>query len=265
MKLFGRAPRQTAKTLDAASIPAGRRVYAVGDIHGMADQLRNLLTKIRSDLAEHPEAQASLVFLGDYVDRGGDSKGVLDCLLNDDLPAESTYLMGNHEELMLNFLDDPETAEQWRHFGGLETLHSYGVDIEDVLIGRGYERARNDLVGRLPARHLRFLQDLEGSAEHGDYFFCHAGVRPGVPLAKQERSDLLWIRDEFLRFDGGFEKIVVHGHTPGEEVEFEHTRINVDTGAYATQRLSAVCLFDAEQQVISSAADDEGARSHVVG
>jgi serine/threonine protein phosphatase 1 len=255
MKFFRRAPSQEAQGLEGASVPPGHRVYAIGDIHGMADQLRTLLAKIGSDIAEHPEAEAKLVFLGDYVDRGGDSKGVLDCLSNSDIPAESTYLMGNHEEVMLSFLEDPDVAEQWRHFGGLETLHSYGVDIEEVLRGRGYEHARNELVGRLPESHLRFLQDLNASAEHGDYFFCHAGVRPGIPLAEQQRSDLLWIRDEFLRFEGGFEKIVVHGHTPSEEVQFGRSRINVDTGAYATQRLSAVCLFDSERHVISSTDD----------
>jgi serine/threonine protein phosphatase 1 len=256
MKFFRRAAGQGTGKREPASIPAGQRVYAIGDIHGMADLLRTLLTKIQSDIAEHPEAEARLVFLGDYVDRGSDSKGVLDYLLSDPVAAPSTYLMGNHEELMLQFLEDPEVAEQWRHLGGLETLHSYGVDIAEVLRGRGYEHARNELADRLPEDHLRFLQDLQSSTEYGDYFFCHAGVRPGVSLAQQERSDLLWTRDEFLSSEEGFEKVVVHGHSPCEEVYVGGNRINVDTGAYATQRLSAVCLFETERQVISSSVDD---------
>ncbi len=256
MASFSRAAKQKTGELEAASVPAGQRIYAIGDIHGMADLLRKLLTKIKSDIAEHPEAEVRLVFLGDYVDRGSDPKGVLETLLSDLNPGPSTYLMGNHEEAMLEFLDDPEVAEQWRHFGGLETLNSYGVDIEEVLRGRGYERARNELVERLPERHLRFLQDLQLSTEHGDYFFCHAGVRPGVPLAQQEQADLLWGQDTFLSFEGAFEKVVVHGHTPCEEVYLGGNRINVDTGAYATQRLSAVCLFDTERQVISSTMHD---------
>ena len=254
--IFHRAARQKTDKLDAASVPEGQRVYAIGDIHGMADLLQKLLTKITLDIAEHPEEEARIVFLGDYVDRGKDSRRVLDYLLSDDIPAPSTYLLGNHEELMLGFLEEPELAEQWRHFGGLETLNSYGVDVDEVLRGRGYERARNELVRRIPDSHLRFLQDLLSSTECGGYFFCHAGVQPNVPLAQQTRSDLLWARDEFLRFDGRFEKVVVHGHTPCEEVHFRPNRINVDTGAYATQRLSAVCLVGTERQVISSDIDD---------
>jgi serine/threonine protein phosphatase 1 len=250
--IFRRGANQRTYKPEVASVPEGQRVYAVGDIHGMAALLRQLLSKIKSDIEEHPEEDSTLIFLGDYVDRGMDSRGVLDYLVSDNVPAASTFLMGNHEEFLLGFLEEPKLAEDWRHFGGLETLNSYGVDIGDVRRGRGYERARDELLRRIPDQHLRFLQSLLLSTERGDYFFCHAGVRPSVSLARQERSDLLWVRDEFLAFDGPFEKVVVHGHTPCEEVYLGQSRINVDTGAYATGHLSAVCLSGTERQTIST-------------
>lgn len=249
--IFQRAANRKKHNPRAAFIPDGQRIYAVGDIHGMADLLQALLIKIESDIAEHPEEEARIVFIGDYIDRGMDSRGVIDYLVSDKVPAPSTFLLGNHEECLLQFLEEPEVIEEWRHFGGLETLNSYGVDIGDVRRGRGYGRARDELLGQLPDTHLRFLSALLPSTEIGGYYFCHAGARPGVPLAQQARSDLLWMRDEFLNFDGGFEKVVVHGHTPCEEVYLGSNRINVDTGAYATGRLSGVCLSGAEQRVIS--------------
>ncbi|QKP78856.1 serine/threonine protein phosphatase [Methyloligella sp. GL2] len=215
--------------------------------------LLDLLSKIDNDIkgnVQDPE-MAHLVFLGDYVDRGTDSKAVLD-LLTSDLPAPATFLAGNHEQTLLRFLLEPEIVDQWRYFGGLETLTSYGVDVKEVRIGRGFAAARDAFVERLPQSHLRFFQHLQPSAESGEYFFCHAGVRPGVPLDRQDPRDLMWIREEFLNFDGPFEKTIVHGHTPGEEVYIGRHRINVDTGAYATRKLSAICLSGPSRRAISS-------------
>lgn len=240
-----------------ARISEGLRVYAIGDVHGSSSLLKSLLTIIEADIEVHAGEEAQIIFLGDYIDRGPDSKGVLDLLSSNHLPAPATCLLGNHEEILLTFLEDPSVGEQWRMLGGLETLLSYGVDISDARMGRGYHAARDELVRRLPKRHLNWLMNLHLSAQIDDYFFCHAGVRPGVPLQDQSRADLLWVRDEFLNHKEPFEKVVVHGHTPNEDVLIAPNRIDVDTGVYLTHRLSGVVLSGAEQRVIATGGPNE--------
>lgn len=246
LRLFRSAPKPTpASTGD-------RLVYAVGDIHGRADLLEGLLARIVADAgpALARGERPLLVFLGDYVDRGADSRGVIDRLIA--LAAQPGFevrlLMGNHEEAMLGFLEDPVSGAGWLDFGGGATLASYGVAPP---IGRssGEELAALSaaLSAVLPAAHLTFLRSLELAVVLGDYVFVHAGLRPGVPLHAQSARDLLWIRQEFLSEKKSFEKVVVHGHTPEEMPYDGPTRIGLDTGAYATGVLTAGRLLGAER------------------
>lgn len=239
-----------------AHAPEGMRIYAVGDIHGRDDLLEQLLEKISADAAAKEPARNVIVFLGDYVDRGLQSCQVLDRLVEGPPPGfEAVYLKGNHEEAMLQFLGDAQFAKTWKYYGGLETLHSYGVTeltlSDDPAV---FERARERFEEILPDAHRMFLEKLGISAIFGDYFFAHAGVRPGIGLERQSEQDLLWIRDDFLRSRANFGKIVVHGHTPRENVEFQPNRIGVDTGAYMTNVLTALVLEGAERDLLQTAA-----------
>lgn len=248
--------RETSSGPAASSVPAGlaqgRRLYAVGDIHGRADLLESLLALIEADIASRPAPDIALIFLGDYIDRGPDSCLVLERLMRGFPPdRKAVFLRGNHEETLLAFLEDPAAGADWRRFGGLETLASYGIDITQARLGRGFAAARDALAERL-GPHLAFLKAMPVSAREGGYFFCHAGVRPGVPLAEQSARDLCWIRDEFLGSEADFGAIVVHGHTPCERVERRRNRINVDTGAYVSHRLSCVALEGSEVRVLEA-------------
>jgi len=215
-------------------LSAETRAYVIGDIHGRSDLLDQMVEEITRDLEKSPVAEGLTVTLGDYVDRGPDSRGVLDRLASNPFPTKYIALKGNHEALFEAFLRDPTVASQWRRFGGLETLHSYGVPVAAVMVGKGFEEASNALRQSVPPEHFRFLGSLRFSLSLGDYFLCHAGVRPGVALEQQRPEDLLWIREEFLNSRMGFGKIVVHGHTPTASPEVLPTRINIDTGAFAT-------------------------------
>jgi serine/threonine protein phosphatase 1 len=190
--------------------------------------------------------------LGDYVDRGPDSRGVLDRLVHNPFPTKYIALKGNHEELFEAFVHDPSVASQWRRLGGLETLHSYGVSVTAVMIGKGFEEASSALRRAVPEEHLRFLGSLKLSMSVGEYFLCHAGVRPGIPLEHQAAEDLLWIRDEFLNSRKSFGKIVVHGHTPIASPEVLPNRINIDTGAFMTGRLTCLILEGASRRFLST-------------
>ncbi len=222
-------------------LPADLRIYAIGDIHGRADLLDALARRIEEELPSAP-ADVLTIFLGDYVDRGLQSSTVVDWLSRNDFPTPFHALRGNHEEVLMRFLEDDSILENWRRFGGLETLHSYGVDISAAMRGKGYEEARRALLARLPDHHRQFLAQTRLTASYGDYFFCHAGAKPDVPLDRQKAEDLLWIRDEFLNHRGGWEKMIVHGHTPVCEPDVQANRINIDTGAFATSILTALAL-----------------------
>lgn len=223
-------------------VPDGAaRIYAIGDIHGRLDLLDRVIAAIERDVKEHGPA-ALTVTLGDYVDRGPASCGVLERLCVNPFPTPYVALKGNHETFLAAFLADPGLGPQWRDFGGLETLHSYGISVERFMLSRNYDAAAQALQEALPASHTDFMQSMKTSHSHGKYFLCHAGVRPGVPLDRQDERDLLWIRAEFLSSDVDFGKIVVHGHTPVEEPEVKRNRINIDTGAFATGRLTCVAL-----------------------
>jgi serine/threonine protein phosphatase 1 len=243
----------TGRLIVHAAAPEGLRVYAVGDIHGRADLLARLAQRIETDLREGDYDEAITVFLGDYVDRGRDSRGVIERLARRDFPTPIITLRGNHEDAMLRYLDDPAMLDQWSAFGGLMTLVSYGVDPGDEMRIGGAAAVHAAFLARFPRDHRRFLEETEFSAESGDYFFCHAGVRPQVPLERQDPFDLMWIRYEFLNYRGAFGKVIVHGHTPHAHVENLENRINLDTHAFKSGVLTAVALDGRERRFIDTA------------
>src|SRR5262249_29472820 len=203
-----------------AQIPPGMRVYAIGDVHGRADLLGQLFAEIDADLSAHPAPEAIHIFVGDYIDRGPYSRQVVDLLVERSQLHETIFLRGNHEVLVEEFLSNPESFATWREAGGIETLLSYGIRPSSN--PHAVERAMlaKRLADVLPPAHRQFFRDLKRSFTCGDFFFVHAGVRPGVPLSEQKDEDLFWIRDEFLSSEQKFGKIIVHGHNPVIDVEF---------------------------------------------
>ena len=234
--------------------PEGYRLYAVGDVHGRLDALDALLDALRADMVRdnlHPV----LIMLGDYVDRGPASRAVIGRLLDleRDSDLETAFIRGNHDETMMRFASEPSVGSSWCGFGGGETLQSYGVAA--TLLGddpEAWSATQQAFAAALPPDHLRFLRSLQPYVTYGDYFFTHAGVRPGVELEEQDPHDLMWIREEFLRGSATFSKTVVHGHTPEEDAFVSDRRIGVDTGAYATGKLTAVVLEGADRRLIQA-------------
>lgn len=223
-------------------VPAGIRIYAIGDVHGRADLLASLLLQIEVDIALHPVSRPIVVFLGDYIDRGPDSKEVLDLLVSPGRTPEMVFLKGNHETFLLNFLKTPALLDDWRQCGGLETLVSYGLKPPMNPSFNEQTRLARDLASAISVSHRKFFEALRLSFVCGDFVFVHAGLRPLIPLQQQSEDDLLWIRDDFLLWDKEFEKIVVHGHTPVLEPDIRFNRINIDTGAFATGRLTCMTI-----------------------
>ena len=224
------------------SVPEGTRIYAVGDIHGRLDLLESVLAKIDADAAINPPLNVIRVFLGDYIDRGPDSKRVLDRLVNCCATRPTVCLLGNHEAFLREFLTKPDVLPVWGRCGGLETLLSYGLAPKNETDVQGQQELAAELDRILPSSHREFLSSLRQHFLCGDFFFVHAGVRPGICLTKQSEDDLLWIREDFLLSEDYFGKVVVHGHTPVPEPEVRPNRINIDTGAYATGRLTCLVL-----------------------
>lgn len=223
-------------------MPADGRLYVIGDIHGRADLLDRMVALIGRDLDTAPVADRLTVTIGDYVDRGPASRGVLDRLAANPFPSDFVALKGNHEALLEEFLREPQTGAHWRQVGGLETLHSYGVDVGPLMRGRDYGAAAAAFAAALPPAHAEFLGGLRLTFVWGGYFLCHAGVRPGTTLERQRERDLLWIREPFLGSRADFGKIVVHGHSPVEEPEVWPNRVNIDTGAFMTGRLTCAVI-----------------------
>lgn len=229
------------------ALPAGERVYAIGDIHGCRDALVTLLDRIDEDDVRRGPARTTLVLLGDLVDRGPHSADVVELAMALQRERPGTrFLMGNHEELFLTALDgNDEALRLFCRVGGRETVLSYGLDPADYET-MDYEALRAWLAEHVPAAHRAFVSGMEALVEIGDYAFVHAGVRPNVPLAQQKEEDLRWIRQPFLGHKGRFERMVIHGHTITPEVERQVGRIGIDTGAYVTGRLTAIGLEGAD-------------------
>ena len=223
-------------------VPDGIRIYAIGDIHGRLDLLDEVLSRIDADIASNAIPHAMCVFLGDYIDRGRDSKRVLDRLIRACAVRPTICLMGNHEAYLREFLKDPGILAEWRHYGGLDTLLSYGLVPTIENDAKRQLELASDLHKVLPSDHRAFLDGLKQYFICGDFFFVHAGVRPGVCLTQQSEDDLLWIRADFLSSEDDFGKVIVHGHTPVFEPDIRPNRINIDTGAYATGRLTCLVL-----------------------
>lgn len=237
---------------------AGRLIYAVGDVHGRRDLLDRLLSLLAADAhaASSPD-RPMLVLLGDYIDRGPDSRGVVETVLAERSRGrfDVRALKGNHEQAMLGFLADPEKGGAWLQYGADATLRSYGVATPTgSLDTAALIHARDSLMEVIPRVHLEFLQGLALSVTQGGYAFVHAGVRPGVDLEDQTERDLLGIRAEFLTHPKPFAHVIVHGHTPESEPQIRFNRLGLDTGAYATGVLTAVRLEGASQRIIQATA-----------
>lgn len=236
--LRGRGPN----TANYPPAPDGLVIYAVGDLHGRDDLLNRVHDSIDSDRSTRPGSEKVEIYLGDYIDRGRDSAAVIERLIDRAKRSRCVFLRGNHEAILESFLSGRTTIGDWRPLGGIETLLSYGVGAD--LLASGADLLVREFAERLPPSHGAFFDSLKNSCELGAYFFVHAGVRPGIPLSRQAPDDLLWIRNEFLNCSSRFERIIVHGHTPVPEPEFLPNRINIDTGAYATNRLTCMKIDD---------------------
>ena len=230
--------------LGESHVPDNLRVYAIGDVHGCDAMLAAVHQAIGEDLAARPVGDHRIVHIGDYTDRGPDSAGVIERLAR--LSADDSRvvcLCGNHDALMAGFLSDPgEYGPMWLDNGGDATLRSYGVMPGRSLLGYDYGRLSRKLAEAISTDHRAFIEELPLSVRFGDYFFVHAGIRPGVPLDRQDPQDLIWIRQEFLRDDSDHGVVVVHGHTPADRPEVRPNRINIDTGAVFGGPLTCVAL-----------------------
>lgn len=229
-----------------------QRLYCIGDIHGRLDLLLELHRMIAIDVGGF-DGDLTLVYLGDYIDRGMDSMAIIDELLDKPMPGFSTvHLMGNHEQTLLDFIQHPKAAAGWLSWGGKEALLSYGVNFSPNPARIDVELIRDEFLTRLPERHLAFYQNMQLMHVAGDYLFVHAGIRPGVPLQEQTNEDLLWIRRDFTDSRQRHDHVVVHGHTISEEVAFHPNRIGIDTGAYYSGVLTCLVLEGEGQRLLQT-------------
>lgn len=244
---FGRRPKERPNY----AVPDGRIVYAVGDVHGRRDLLDRLLTQIESHAARHPRDWVRrIVFLGDYIDRGPDSAGVIERLLAP--PPEGcsvTFLCGNHEQAMLDFFDSAAPSPAWLRHGGVSALASYGISAA----GPSIFEVRDAMREKIPQPHIDFLRGLENHTTEGDYLFVHAGIRPGVPLERQTPQDFQWIREPFLSDGTAHPFKVIHGHTISDIPDIRPNRIGIDTGAYASGVLTALALWQNRMDFLQTA------------
>jgi serine/threonine protein phosphatase 1 len=251
-KLFRRVSANIAPGPRFAG-PAGKRLYAVGDIHGRLDLLDDLLVRIADDIEARPIASVAMVFLGDLIDRGPDSAGVIERLRSlTGFPGRAVLLMGNHEEILLRTLNgEPGVAYDWLGFGGDACAESYGVDAA-ALKAMDEVRIAGVLRQAIPASHVAFLKDFGDTVAFGDYLLVHAGIRPGVPIENQQQRDLRWIRDPFLSDAHDHGCMVIHGHTISDGVDQRINRIGIDTGAYRTGVLTAAVVEGADLRFLAT-------------
>jgi len=246
MPLEGNAP--------LARTPDDTVIYAIGDIHGRCDLLEKIQRSISGHIRLYPAGRKVIVYLGDYLDRGINSRRVVDMVREwrpvDCSAAEIVTLKGNHEDLALRYLDgEIDAGRHWFDFDGLDGLDHYGVDSNDrsARDDETMKIMRNRFAAALPDEHLKFLLGLKTSHREGDYLFVHAGIRPGVALDEQSDSDMMWIRDLFLESDNNHGVTVVHGHTIANKPQIRHNRIGIDTGAYASGILTCLMLEGTER------------------
>ena len=223
-------------------LPEGLRVYAVGDIHGCANLLQDVFAAIDLHMSRSRPARSLHIFLGDYIDRGPDSRGTIDLLVDRSRRHETIFLKGNHEAFLFEVLQDARRLNAWKEYGGFQTLISYGL-APSIKPDRDEQHSLiKALIDAIPPHHRRFFSNLRSSFTCGDFFFVHAGVKPGIALRQQREEDLLWIRDEFLQSEQDFGKYIVHGHTPVPKPDIQPNRINIDTGAYASGVLTLLTI-----------------------
>lgn len=230
--------------------PEGMRLYAIGDVHGRLDLLAAMHARIWDEIERDRPTDWRIIHVGDYVDRGPDSKGVLDFLVAGSARDERVMaLKGNHDQGFQDFLDGNARSHLFVDFGGETTCRSYGV-APDFSSQAALRATRTKLAKAMPHDHRVFLESLATSLEFGDFFFCHAGIQPGVPLDRQDPDDLMWIRNAFLKWPGLHPKIIVHGHTPQNEADVLANRVNVDTLAYASGVLTALVVDGGEKRIL---------------
>lgn len=234
--------------------PKSYRYYVIGDIHGRVDLLDALMKEILKDASTLPLQGCVLVFLGDYIDRGMDSKDVIDYVLHKlPPPIKRVFLRGNHEDCLLRFLDGAlDVTSIWFKQGGIATLASYGVNPYRANVREELPELRKKLAEKLPKEHLDFLTATRISWAQNPYFFVHAGIRPHVPLDKQDAEDCMWIRDAFLSSTAKHGRVIVHGHSITPKPEVLPNRIGIDTGAFATGHLTCLVLEGATHRFLST-------------
>jgi len=254
MGFLSRLARGLAGREDRPSGKEGARAYGIGDVHGRLDLLDALLARIEADVAARPRKRTYIVFLGDYIDRGPESAGVIERLRTfQPRYAKPIFLAGNHEEVLLRVVGgDPAILADWLKFGGAECLESYGVDV-DALRRMEDEAAIAAVRAAVPRVHVDFVEGMGDTFRFGDYLFVHAGIRPGVGVEEQDRMDLRWIREPFLSDSKEHGFVVVHGHTIVPEVDERPNRVGIDTGAYRSGVLTAVGIENEERWFLSTA------------
>jgi serine/threonine protein phosphatase 1 len=242
---------QKKKTTVTPSVPHGNRLYVLPDIHGRADLLERVQHNILQDMAQYPAHQFYIIYLGDYIDRGMDSKRVVDLILDFNPPRTRVIpLKGNHEAVLLDFFKNPTLLMDWMNFGASTTFASYGVSLDNPYTLEIQLQLAESLHTAIPTTHHQFYENLGHSFEMGDYFFVHAGVRPARSLKNQHPHDLLWIREPFLNHQGMLEKIIVHGHTVMDHIQWHKNRIGLDTGAYKEGGVLNCLVLMGEGQVL---------------
>lgn len=245
-------PRTNGPT---GSVPAGERYYVIGDIHGRLDLFEQLILAIEQDDRDSGSAESTVILLGDLVDRGADSRGVLATTREWQQRRKVRVLVGNHEQMFLESFEDTDVLRHFLKHGGRETVLSYGLD------KRAYNRASLDEVqammrAAIPQEELDYISGFEEYIVAGDYLFVHAGILPEVPLAQQRRHDMIWIRDGFTKYQGDLGYIVVHGHTIFEDIDERPNRIGIDTGAYRSGRLTCMILESSTRRYIQTVCDN---------
>ncbi len=251
-KLFRRMSANLSSTRSFAG-PSGKRLYAIGDVHGRLDLVDELLGRIEDDIADRPVETAAVVFLGDLIDRGPDSAGVVERLQSlRHFPAKTLFLLGNHEEFLLRALaGEPGIAHDWLGFGGDACAESYGI-APSTLQAMDERRIAEVLHAAIPVAHVEFLKTFGDTFAFGDYLLVHAGIRPGVPIEQQQPRDLRWIRQPFLSDAHDHGCMVIHGHTISDGVDHRSNRIGIDTGAYRTGILTAAVIEDADVHFLAT-------------
>ena len=254
-KLFGASPAADAPV---ASLPKARRVYAIGDVHGRLDLLTALAAAIERDDAARAPAQTSVILLGDLIDRGADSAGVVDFAREWQDRADVRVLAGNHEEMFLKSFESTDILRHFLRHGGRETLLSYGVDPQ------AYDQATAEevqamMIAAVSEAERAYIANFEDMIVLGDYVFVHAGIDPAQSLEEQGTADLRWIREPFLSHEEPFGFVVVHGHTIVADPVVRANRIGVDTGAYASGKLTALALEGSERYFIEAVQAEDGA------